>query len=367
MRILTVIGNRPQFVKAAAVSRVLREHHDEVIVHTGQHYDDELSRIFFDELGVPAPDRELDAGGGTNTEQTARILGLLEGVLAQAERRTWRSSTATRTRPSPARSLRAQARVPVAHVEAGMRSFDRAMPEELNRVLADHASDLLLCSTQTAVETSSARASPARSHLVGDVMADVSLAFRPIARERSHGARPTTVSSRATTSWPPPTARAMWTTPTGSSAWWRCWRRSRCPCVLPMHPRTARPAEVRRLAGRGSRAPPVIVLPPLGYLDFTQLAMNAPRSPHRLRRRAEGGLPAGRAVRDAARDHRVGRDRRRGLEHARRASIANAALAALERRPPAGERPELYGGGKAAERIREVLDAYTPGPTTRAA
>ena len=84
MRILTVIGNRPQFVKAAAVSRLLREAHEELIVHTGQHYDDELSRVFFDELGVPAPDRELGAGGGSNTEQTARILGLLEGVIAEA-------------------------------------------------------------------------------------------------------------------------------------------------------------------------------------------------------------------------------------------------------------------------------------------
>ena len=85
MRIVTVIGNRPQFVKAAAVSRLLRERHDELIVHTGQHYDDELSRIFFEELGVPAPDRELDAGGGTNTAQTARILGGARAGAGRAE------------------------------------------------------------------------------------------------------------------------------------------------------------------------------------------------------------------------------------------------------------------------------------------
>src|ERR687895_935764 len=85
MRVVTIIGNRPQFVKAAAVSRRLRERHEETIVHTGQHYDDELSRIFFDELGVPAPDRELGAGGGTNTEQTARILGLLAPLLLDQE------------------------------------------------------------------------------------------------------------------------------------------------------------------------------------------------------------------------------------------------------------------------------------------
>src|SRR5215211_7862606 len=85
MRIVTIVGNRPQFVKAAAVSRLLREEHEELLVHTGQHYDDELSRVFFDELGIPAPDRELGAGSGTNTEQTARILGALESVLAELQ------------------------------------------------------------------------------------------------------------------------------------------------------------------------------------------------------------------------------------------------------------------------------------------
>src|SRR3954468_15535509 len=85
MRIVTIIGNRPQFVKAAAVSRLLREEHEELLVHTGQHYDDELSRVFFDELGIPAPDRELGAGTGSNTAQTARILGALEPVLAELQ------------------------------------------------------------------------------------------------------------------------------------------------------------------------------------------------------------------------------------------------------------------------------------------
>ena len=132
MRILTVIGNRPQFVKAAAVSRLLRERHEELIVHTGQHYDDELSRVFFDELGVPAPDRQLDAGGGSNTAQTARILGLLEGVLGDTAPDLVLVYGDTNTTLAGA-LVAAQAGVPVGHVEAGMRSFDRSMPEELNR------------------------------------------------------------------------------------------------------------------------------------------------------------------------------------------------------------------------------------------
>src|ERR687886_1517281 len=151
MRIVTIIGNRPQFVKAAAVSRRLRERHHELIVHTGQHYDDELSRIFFEELKVPRPDRELGAGSGSNTEQTARMLAALEPVLA--ELRPDLALVYGDTNSTLAGALAAsQAGIPVGHVEAGMRSFDRAMPEELNRVLTDHAADLLLCSTLTAME-----------------------------------------------------------------------------------------------------------------------------------------------------------------------------------------------------------------------
>src|SRR5918995_1714420 len=184
MRILTVIGNRPQFVKAAAVSRLLRETHDEVIVHTGQHYDDELSRVFFDELGIPAPDRELGAGSGTNTEQTARILTALEPVLQ--ELRPTLALVYGDTNSTLAGALAAaQAGIPVGHVEAGMRSFDRSMPEELNRVLTDHASDLLLCSTPTAIANLEREGAAGEAHLVGDVMADVSLAFREVAAERS--------------------------------------------------------------------------------------------------------------------------------------------------------------------------------------
>ena len=147
--IVTVIGNRPQFVKAAAVSRRLRERFDEVIVHTGQHYDDELSRIFFEELGVPAPAHELDAGGGSNTAQTARILAALEPVLSELER-SWCSCTATPTRRSRARWRRAgrPAGGPRRGRHAVLRPRDARGAE---RVLTDHASDLLLCSTETAV------------------------------------------------------------------------------------------------------------------------------------------------------------------------------------------------------------------------
>ena len=151
MKVLTVVGNRPQFIKAAAVSGLLRKAATEVLVHTGQHYDDELSRVFFSELGLPRPDRELGLGGGSNSAQTARMLAALEPAIAELAPDAVLVYGDTNSTLAGALAA-GQARVPLIHIEAGMRSFDRAMPEELNRVLADHIAELLLCASQTAVE-----------------------------------------------------------------------------------------------------------------------------------------------------------------------------------------------------------------------
>src|SRR4051812_21685008 len=181
VRILTVIGNRPQFVKAAAVSHRLRAEAEEVLVHTGQHYDEALSRVFFEELDLPAPEYQLDLGGGTNTAQTARMLQALEPLLR--EERPDAVLVYGDTNSTLAGALAgAQAQVPVAHVEAGMRSDDRTMPEELNRVLTDHASALLLCPS----ERSAARLRDERVQgevvVVGDVMVDIAMLLAPRAR-----------------------------------------------------------------------------------------------------------------------------------------------------------------------------------------
>src|SRR3954463_367432 len=172
VRILTVIGNRPQFVKAAAVSHRLRAVAEEVLVHTGQHYDDALSRVFFDELGLPPPEHRLDAGGGSNTAQTAAMLAALEPRLAGEAPDAGLVYGDTNSTLAGALAG-AQARIPVAHVEAGMRSYDRAMPEELNRVLSDHAASLLLCSSDAAAETLRSEQVAGEVVVVGDVMVDV--------------------------------------------------------------------------------------------------------------------------------------------------------------------------------------------------
>jgi UDP-GlcNAc3NAcA epimerase len=356
VRIVTIIGNRPQFVKAAAVSRLLRERHEELLVHTGQHYDDELSRVFFDELGIPAPDRELGAGSGTNTEQTARILRALEPVLYELQPGLVLVYGDTNSTLAGALAA-AQAGIPVGHVEAGMRSFDRTMPEELNRVLADHASDLLLCSTGTAIANLERENAPGEAHLVGDVMADVSLAFRDIAAERSTvladlGLEPggyLAVTAHRAGNVDRPERLVRLVDLLGALPHTTGLR-----VVFPVHPRTRDRLEGTMLL---DRLGDVELIPPLGYLDFLELA-----------RGARAVLTDSGGVQKEA--YLLGvpcvtlRDTTEWVETVEAGWNVlvdldrDAALAALGREPPA-ERPELYGGGHAAERVRDVVAAYT--------
>jgi len=357
MRITSVIGNRPQFIKAAAVSRRLREHHDETLIHTGQHYDDEMSRVFFEELGVPAPDVQLGVGSGTNAAQTARMLAALEPTLADLRPELVLVYGDTNSTLAGALAA-AQAHVPLAHVEAGMRSFDRAMPEELNRVLTDHASDLLFCSTETAVKNLENESVAGALHLVGDVMADVSLAFAPIAAERSRALEDAGVE---------PGAYLLLTAHRAGNVDDRD-RLERLvsliegldgDVVFPLHPRTAKRLGEAGLRDRLEAA--AKVTPPLGYLDFLELARNA-----RAVLTDSGGIQKEayllevpcvtlRNTTEWVETVEAGWNVLVDLD-------ADAALAAIERPRPAGPRPDLYGGGRAGERIRDVLDSYTAQP-----
>ncbi len=353
---MTIIGNRPQFVKAAAVSRQLRRSVQELIVHTGQHYDDELSGVFFDELGVPAPDRELGAGSGTNTEQTARILAALEPVLADL--RPDMALVYGDTNSTLAGALAAaQAGIAVGHVEAGMRSFDRSMPEELNRVLCDHASDLLLCPTETAMRNLEAESAVGDRHLVGDVMADVLLAFRGPAQERStaledHGVeaggfvlatahRPGNVDD-------PQRLRRLVDLLEAVPA----------PVVFSLHPRTRNRLEEGGLLGRLEAARGVRLTAPLGYLDFIRLAGAA-----RAVLTDSGGVQKEAYLLEVpCVTMRPNTEWVETVEAGWNVLVdldTEAALAALERPRPAGPRTELYGGGRAADRVCDLVAAYT--------
>ncbi|HVN12128.1 MAG TPA: UDP-N-acetylglucosamine 2-epimerase (non-hydrolyzing) [Kineosporiaceae bacterium] len=178
MKVVSIVGARPQFVKLAPVAAALAEAgHGHVIVHTGQHYDDRLSDVFFADLAIPQPDVHLGVGSGSHGVQTGTMLAALDGVL-DAERPDWVLVYGD-TNSTIAGALSAvKMHLPVAHLEAGLRSFNRAMPEEHNRVLTDHAADLLLAPTQVAVDHLASEGLAKRTVLVGDVMTDVCFRVR---------------------------------------------------------------------------------------------------------------------------------------------------------------------------------------------
>jgi UDP-GlcNAc3NAcA epimerase len=349
VRVLTVVGNRPQFVKAAAVSHRLREVADEVLVHTGQHYDDELSRVFFDELSLPRPDHHLGVGGGTNTAQTARMLAALAPLLA-AERPDAVLVYGDTNSTLAGALAGAQAGMPVAHVEAGMRSYDRTMPEELNRVLADHSAALLLCSSERAADTLRGERVAGDVVVVGDVMVDVAYLLAPRARERTDvleglglqpGAYLVATAHRAGNVDDPERLERLVALLLAVPG----------PVVLSVHPRTRARLLAAGLLERLENG--VRLVPPLGYLEFTALLLHA-----RAALTDSGGVQkeaylAGvpcvtlRAVTEWTETVETGWNVLVDLD-------ADAAVAALERPLPA-ERPPLYGDGRAGERVVEAL------------
>ncbi len=184
MKIVSVVGARPQFIKLAALSRKLREKHRELILHTGQHYDDQLSKVFFQELKIPLPDFDLGIGSGNHGEQTGRMLQGIEDVLLR--QRPDLVVVYGDTNSTLAGALAAaKQNIPLAHVEAGLRSYRKTMPEETNRVVTDHLSDLLFCPTGTAVENLKSEGITKGVYLVGDVMYDSVLENLQMARKIS--------------------------------------------------------------------------------------------------------------------------------------------------------------------------------------
>jgi UDP-N-acetylglucosamine 2-epimerase len=178
MRILTVVGARPQFIKAAAISRAVARYHgidlEDVIVHTGQHYDERMSKSFFDRLGIPEPKHNLGIGSATHGRQTGLMMNALEDIIDVESPGVLLVHGDTNSTLAGA-LVATKRNLPLVHVEAGLRSFDRTMPEEVNRVLTDHVSDLLCCPSSTAVDNLGTEGIVEGVHLVGDVMYDVLL------------------------------------------------------------------------------------------------------------------------------------------------------------------------------------------------
>ena len=355
MKVLTLVGNRPQFVKAAAVSTRLRESHDELLVHSGQHYDDELSAVFFRELGLPPPDRELGVGSGSAGEQVAGMMHALEPVLDDVRPDLALVYGDTNTTLAGALSC-ARLRVPVAHVESGMRSFDESMPEERNRVLTDHLSELRLCSTETAVENLAREGVKHGVELVGDVMADVALLAAPIAEQSSDAlerlgldeeAYLLVTAHRAGNVDDRPSLERLADILVSLPL----------PAVFAVHPRTRARLEEAGMLERLEQAETLRLTPPLGYLDFLKLLRHAKAvltDSGGVQKEAYLARVPCLTMRDTTEwtetvalgwNRLVGLDREQVL----------LALGDLQR--PA-KHPELYGGGRAAEAVVDALGRW---------
>lgn len=350
MKVATIVGARPQFIKAAPVSRAIRAAGcEEVLVHTGQHYDHQMSQVFFEELAIPRPDVDLEVGSGSHGKQTGTMLIRLEEVL-EAQKPDWVLVYGDTNSTLAGALVAAKLRIPLAHVEAGLRSFNRDMPEEHNRVLTDHCSDLLLCPTETAV-TQLAREGIARGvHLVGDPMYDAVLENLDRARAlpsiaARHGLAPqgylvATIHRPYNTDDPAVLAGILGALESIGE-----------PVLFPVHPRTR--ARIGTLPS-APRLVRTILLEPLGYLDLLRLQSEA-----RLVLTDSGGVQKEayflgvpcltlRPETEWVETVQAGWNRLVGSDPA-------AIVGAARSFEPAGARPAVFGDGRAAAAIARLL------------
>jgi len=350
MKIVTVVGARPQFIKAAPLCRELRPHHIEVLLHTGQHYDENMSDVFFEELGIPQPDIRLETGGGSHAEQTAKMLTGIEQVLLR-EKPDWLLIYGDTNSTVAGALAAAKIHIPVAHVEAGLRSFNRRMPEEINRIVADHLSTLLFCPSQVAANHLAHEGITRGVQVVGDVMADALLAAAARAETSTvlerYGLQPrgyllATVHRAENTD-----------DSTRLSAITAAFADIGRPVLCPVHPRTS-----KAIATAGLVMPSdVLACPPLGYLDLVRALRDAD-----LALTDSGGLQKEAywlsvpcvTLRDETEWVETVEAGWNIVAGANRLRIV-AAVAEFQR--PA-RHPALYGGdGQAAGRIRDALEA----------
>ncbi len=271
MRICSVVGARPQFIKAAMVSRALMEAGiEEVLIHTGQHYDANLNRIFFEELGLPEPQVHLGVGSGTHAEQTGLMMIRLEAALrGMHPAPDWVLVYGDTNSTLAGALVAAKLQLPLAHVEAGLRSFNRRMPEEINRVVTDHLAQLLFAPTPTAVENLRREGITRGVHLTGDVMQEAVRCYAAVARRRvpltmltfhDPGGYYLATVHRAENTDDPVRLQGIF----------EGLGRLDLPVILPLHPRT------RKCLDSGLRVPPNVELrDPVGYLAMLTLVQHA--------------------------------------------------------------------------------------------
>jgi UDP-N-acetylglucosamine 2-epimerase (non-hydrolysing) len=271
MKIISIVGARPQFIKCAPVSRELRRECEEILVHTGQHYDPEMSDIFFKDLDIPEPDYHLEVGSGSHGKQTGAILERVEDVLMHELPDIVLVYGDTNSTLGGALAA-AKLHIPVAHVEAGLRSYDRTMPEEINRVVTDHIANILLCPTQTAVDNLTKEGITSGVHMVGDVMVDALMHNTEIAKKKSKIIKKLGLKKRdyyvATVHRPSNTDNKK-----NLAAIIEAFRESGKTVVFPVHPRTKKYLQNYGLWESVSEN--IRFIDPLGYIDMLHLMSNA--------------------------------------------------------------------------------------------
>lgn len=277
MKIVSVVGARPQFIKAAMVSKALHKSQraplEDVLVHTGQHYDPEMSAVFFEELEIPKPAYNLEVGSASHGRQTGEMLMRLEDILLRESPDIVLVYGDTNTTLAGALAA-TKLQISIAHIEAGLRSGDKSMPEEINRILVDHMSDFLFCPTKTAIDNLRREGIIKGVDLVGDVMLDAALYYAGLARKKSQILSIWNLQSKnyllATIH-----RAANTDNPENLHSILQSFAQIDEIIVFPVHPRTRKAIESLDIWRRASGMSHLLLIPPVSYLDMLQLEQNA--------------------------------------------------------------------------------------------
>jgi UDP-GlcNAc3NAcA epimerase len=348
MKIVSVVGARPEFIQATQVSRALRAKHQETLIHTGQHYDLPLSQTFFDELEIHTPDFNLEVGSGSHTRQTGEIMFRLEEVLLK-ERPDLVMVRGDTNSTLASALVASKLHIPLAHIEAGERSFNRRMPEEINRLVTDKLANFNFCASQTAVGQLASEGITESVHWVGDVMLDAMLHYKPIAHHRSNvmgrlnlapgGFCLVTIHRVGNTDDPERLCRII-----------QILNETRETIIFPVHPRTAK--VLTKIKARFGEH--VKLIEPVGYLDMILLEENA-----RLIATDSGGVQREAyflgvpclTLRDETEwieTVESGWNKVVGVDH-------DVVFSAWQNFNPPKEHPPIFGDGTASQRIANVL------------
>jgi UDP-GlcNAc3NAcA epimerase len=352
MKIVSIVGARPQFIKAVLVSRELRKKHKEVLVHTGQHYDIELSRIFFDELGIPEPDYNLEVGSDTHARQTGKMMMSIEDTLVAEKPDLVLVYGDTNSTLAGALTA-AKLHIPVAHVEAGPRMFDKNIPEEVNRVLTDHVSSFLFAPTKTAIDNLRREGVTEGVYLTGDVMLDSFMQFSQVAERNSRILHELGLSKRKYLLATVHRARNTEIEENLKNIV-EAFSSTDEKIVFPIHPRTVKYLKKHGLYGQLSDASNMILTTPVGYLDSIILTQNAKKvltDSGGLQKEAYFSRVPCITLDEVTGWPETVEDGWNTLVASNREKI----IGAIKHFEPRGKQRNVFGDGKATERIVDII------------